>query len=222
MNFTSFGCCFVWGNEMRDTTPTQASNSTWPALLAQHLKLPYECHAQAGHGNFSITNQVLDQIATDEPALYVINWTWIDRFDYLDPNYQDGRWNTFRPGAHGAGNRYRPESTFYYRCIHSELRDKLTSLQNIKLVAMELESVGQPFIMTYMDDLLFDQRWNTTPSMLKQQEYLKSRMHTFNGDNMVEYAKNNGHNITPAAHPLEPAHRDLFNYALTNFGVDKI
>ena len=126
------------------------SQLTWPALLGRELNMPYDCYARPGSGNFFLAKQVLDQLATNDPALYVINWTWVDRFDFVDLNNKE-HWETLRPGQ---GNH--PHGDFYYRNLHSELRDKLHSLQSIKLVALELLAARQPFIMTYMDDLIFD------------------------------------------------------------------
>jgi len=133
MKLKSFGCSFIWGSELPDVPipGNIPSQLTWPALLSRELNLQYECHAWPGRGNFFTAKQVLDQLAINEPTLYVVNWTWIDRFDFVDKDYTDGRWETLRPGRNN-----HPHGDFYYRNLHSELRDKLHTLQLIKLITM--------------------------------------------------------------------------------------
>jgi len=233
MKLKSFGCSFIWGSELPDIQlPKNFSNLTWPALLSHELNMSYECHAGAGRGNFFIANQVLDQLATNDPALYVINWTWIDRFDFFDLNNK-GPWETLRPGLEN-----HPHGDFYYRNLHSELRDKLHSLQLIKLVTLELLAAGQPFIMCYMDELIFAQQWHTTPSMIKQQEFLKSHMLHWKTNqkeliNWSLWAMQQGHAVTKSNHLLESGHKLVCQHVLkrlrrgkitnaSQFAVDKI
>ena len=210
-----------------------ASQLTWPALLSRQLGMVYECYAHPGRGNFFIANQLLDNLAKNEPALHVINWTYIDRFDFVDQDYTDGRWETLRPGRNN-----HPHGDFYYRNLHSELSDKLHSLQLIKLVTMELLAAGQPFIMTYMDDLIWDQRWRTTPAICQQQEFLKPYMlHWGLKDhdpmNWSGWAVQQGHPVTAQNHLLESGHDLVFTEVLrrlqageiatvSQFDIDKI
>ena len=223
MKLKSFGCSFVWGSEMPDVIiPGHVhSQLTWPARLSRKLDMPYECHAWPGRGNFFTANQVLDQLATNEPALYVINWTWIDRFDFVDLNNKE-HWETLRPGQ---GNH--PHSEFYYRNLHSEVSDKLHSLQLIKLITMELLAADQPFIMTYMDNLIFDQQWHTTPAMLKQQEFLQSKMLHWQTNqkeliNWALWAVKQGHSVTASNHLLESGHKLVFQDVLKRLQAGEI
>jgi len=208
------------------------SQLTWPARLSKHLGLDYECYAWPGRGNFFVANQVLDQLAIGKPALYVINWTWIDRFDFVDLNNRE-KWETLRPGR---GNHAHGD--FYYRYLHSELRDKLHVMQLIKLVTLELLASGCPFIMCYMDDLIFDQRWHTTPGMRKQQEFMRPLMLHWQDDqqqpvNWSLWAVKQGHAVTHSNHLLESGHDLVFKDVVrklqageittaSQFGIDKI
>ena len=198
-----------------------ASRLTWPARLSREFNMVYECYAHPGRGNFFIANQVLDNLAKHEPALHVINWTYIDRFDFVDLNNREV-WETLRPGR---GNH--PHGDFYYRNLHSELRDKLHNLQLIKLVTMELLAAQQPFIMTYMDDLIWDQRWHTTPAMIKQQEFVKPLMLHWQTDqqeliNWSLWAVQQGHAVTANNHLLESGHELVFQDVLARFQRDEI
>jgi hypothetical protein len=224
MKLKSFGCSFVWGSEMADADP-YPSQCSWPALLAQHLHMPYQCMARPGGGNLLIAEQILNHVAMPgagdqlmEPALFVINWTYIDRFDYT--NSKNNRWDTIRPG--GAWDGQEELADYYFRNLHSQYRDKLTTLMHIKLCIDAMQQAGHEFVMTYMDHLIFETQWHTSPTVLRLQEYIRPHMQQFNGRNMLEYSRDRGHDFGHQAHPLESAHEDLFQYVLANFAVDKI
>jgi hypothetical protein len=212
MKLKSFGCSFVWGSEMSNADKLP-SKHTWPALLADHLHMPYQCLARPGSGNLHIAEQILTHVA-QEPAVFVINWTYIDRFDYVDPS--NDQWNTIRPGAEDSMAQH------YYRNLHSQYRDKLTTLMQIKLCVDALEQAGHEFVMTYMDQLIFETEWHAGPAVLNLQQHIQPHMQQFDGMNMLEYSRGRGHSIGHLAHPLESAHADLFQWALGNFGIDKI
>ena len=211
MNLKSFGCSFIYGSELSDEDGdvpgqgrTHYSRLTWPAHLAQHLTYNYLCYARPGAGNLQIAERVLTHLATNEPALFVINWTFIDRFDYIQLNNPlklvDPAWATLMPvdTTDIAG--------MYYKNLHSETRDKLTTLMSVRLVIDTLKQKNCPFIMTYMDELMFDRQWNTTPAITDLQDYINPHMTTFDGMNFQQWSKKNGHAITNIGHPLESAH----------------
>jgi len=224
MNLKSFGCSFIYGSELSDEIlydpskkqPPHYSKLTWPAHLAQHLNYNYLCYARPGAGNLQIAERALTHLATNETALFVINWTFIDRFDYVDINdpivdrQQHNQTDKLNP-------KLLPWSTImpidktdiakiYYKDLHSEMRDKLTTLMSIKLVLDTLRQKNCPFIMTYMDDLMFDKRWHTTPAIIDLQDYILPHMTTFEGLNLQQWSKKNGYPITRLGHPLEQAH----------------
>ena len=109
MNLKSFGCSFIYGSELSDEIiydpskhrSPRHSKSTWPAHLARHLNYDYQCYARPGAGNLQIAERVLSHLATNETALFVINWTFIDRFDYFDINnptrFFNNTWSTIMP-----------------------------------------------------------------------------------------------------------------------------
>lgn len=200
----------------------QCSQLTWPALLSRSLGLQYKCYAWPGRGNFFIASQVLDQLARNESALYVINWTWIDRHDFISTDPKGDPWKTLMPGK-----KAHEHADFYYRNLHSELRDKISCLQLIKLVTLELLASGQPFIMTYMDDLIFDQRWHVTPGMQKQQAFVEPLMLHWeleNHDpmNWSGWAAQQGHEVSEYYHLLASGHELVFQDVLARFQRDEI
>lgn len=203
MKLKSFGCSFVFGNDLADANDgstqilIEPSRSTWPALLAKHLDYEYQCHAWGGLGNLQIAERVLGQVNT-EPALFVVNWTWIDRFDYVQA--QDNAWNTIRPTC------TTEQAEYYYRHFHSQYRDKLTTLMMIKLAIDSVRQHGHSLIMTYMDDLIFETEWHTSPAVLELQNYIRPFMTSFQGKTFLQWSQQQGFPINENWHPLEEAH----------------
>jgi len=207
MKLKSFGCSFIFGSELSDdglsATPSQL---TWPAYLAQHLDREYNCYARPGAGNLQILENILNQSALSGPEdLFVIGWSWIDRFDYYDtiynPKIKRTPWSTIMPID------TTNVAKVYYKELHSEYRDKFTSLCYIRLAIDTLFQKKIPFIMTYIDELLFDQRWHVTPSVNDLQQYIEPCMTKFNGLTFLEWSRKNNYPETTQWHPLETAHR---------------
>jgi len=213
MKLKSFGCSFVFGTDLADANDgatqllIQPSNNTWPARIAQHLGYDYECFAWAGLGNLQILERVLSQ-ANTEPAVFVVNWTWIDRFDYV----QDDNWTNIRPTCN------TPQADYYYRHFHSQYRDKLTTLINIKLAIDTLQQHGHQIVMSYMDDLIFETEWHVSPAVLELQDYVRPYMIRFEGKTFLEWSRDRGYYINERMHPLEHAHAAAADY-LINHGL---
>jgi hypothetical protein len=110
-----------------------------------------------------------------------------------------------------------PLANTYYRDLHSEYRDKFTCLSYIKLAIDTLNQKNIPFIMTYMDELLFDQRWHITLALLDLQEYVKPYMTAFEGQSFLEWSRSQGYAETAAWHPLEDAHKAAGDYMIKVF-----
>jgi hypothetical protein len=217
MNLTSYGCSFIFGTDLPDAemipnTPGKPSQLSWPALLAKHLDYRYRSRAYPGCGNLLIAERILLDLdrLVKEKSMVVVGWTWIDRFDYNDPNKKDS-WETVRPADN------TDLTNTYYKNLHSEYRDKLSSLMTIKLVIDTLQQNNIPFIMTYIDSLLFDQRWHTSESIEYLQEYVKPYMTTFEGQTFLEWCQAKNYSISPTLHPLEQAHRAGADYMIKVF-----
>ena len=110
----------------------------------------------------------------------------------------------------------------YYRELHSEYQDKLTSLTYIKTAVDTLRQKNIPFVMTYMDHLLFDQKWHATPAIVDLQNYIKPYMNLFDDKTFLEWSKSKGFKITAQAHPLEPAHLAAAEYMIKVFDKQNI
>jgi hypothetical protein len=211
MMLKSFGCSFVFGTDLPDDNRTGSyaaySRLTWPALIAKQLDMRYHCYARPGAGNLRILEQVLTQAATNEQDFFVIGWTWIDRFDYRDITNET--WRTILP----VETDERAE--FYYRNLHSEYADKLKTLIYIRTAVDVLEQKDIPFLMTYMDPLMFDRTWHATPAITDAQDRILPYMTEFNGDTFLNWSKQNGYEISATLHPLESAHRSAADIILS-------
>lgn len=206
MKLKSFGCSFIFGTDLSDGGKevyyASGSRLTWPALVAQQLGLEYETHARPGSGNLQILERLLNHIEPD--TVYVVAWTWIDRFDYVDPEHKmpwpGTKWLTLMPTDQDT------VANQYYRHVHSEYQDKLTTLMCMHTAIQHLRDNHCRFIMTYMDHLTFCQQWNHTPGMMLLQQKIKPYMSDFQGENFLDWSRQRGFEISHSAHPLETAH----------------
>lgn len=214
MKLKSFGCSFTYGSDLSDCGPvTQGypgylispSKSTWPALLAQSLNAKYECHAKPGIGNLQIYNSILAQIESTDSDFFVINWTWTDRFDFMDPLTE--QWATLRPGSDNK------EHKLHYKYFYNQYHSMITNASYINSAIQLLEKHNIKFIMTAVDSVLFDTvdpGWQDPRAITLLQNEIKPHITDFDGQTFLEWAKSNDHKISPAWHPLESAHRAAF------------
>lgn len=213
MIIKSFGCSFIFGTDLSDARPDwigqQHSLLTWPALLAKKLGYQYQCHAHGGAGNLCILNRLLVHLAHNEDAMFIVNWTYIDRFDYRDVNGGPlgmNDWKQIRPGDDSK------LAVTYFQHLHSEHRDKITSLMAINAALDILLQQDRKFIMTNMDDLLFDQKYNVDPGIKLLQNKIKPYITTFQGQNFLSWSDSKGFAISDTSHPLEQAHSEASEY----------
>jgi hypothetical protein len=226
MKLKSFGCSFIFGSDLADDgrnlpIPT-SSNHTWPALLASKNNYNYECLARPGSGNLQIAERVLSHQFDEQPTFFIIGWTWIDRFDYRNSFISNtplaskwNNWKTLMPNDNSS------LAKIYYQDLHSEFQDKLCSLMYIKLVIDTLTQKNIPFLMTYMDQLLFDQQWNCTPAVIELQNFVRPYMTQFEGHSFLDWSQKNGYAVSDTLHPLEQAHRAAADYMITVFDKQK-
>jgi hypothetical protein len=211
MKIKSFGCSFIYGSDLsdqfdHDIPPFARSDFTWPALLAKKYNLDHECFAEPGQGNFKILCDLIAQASLSDPALVIVNWTWIDRFDYTDSHEQ---WKTLRPSEDTSIEK------FYYRHLHSQLNDVLKSVYYINTAIDFLLARQYPFIMTYMDyNLLipFDPNWHDPRYLEIIQKKISKYLHTFEEKNFLDWSRDQGFAVSDRWHPLEQAHQSAAEY----------
>lgn len=92
------GDSYIWGNELTDSNNSHYSQLTWPALLAQYLKLDYECVAQYGAANNAISRHVLnccEKFKNINSIFVIVQWTFDNRFEFrmrYDTMQADSPW----------------------------------------------------------------------------------------------------------------------------------
>jgi hypothetical protein len=191
MKIQSFGCSFLAGDELSD--PTQ----TWPAIIAQRLGLGHDNHARGGVGNLRICHRVLHH-ARNSDTIVIVNWTFADRVDLNPGNH---RWKTIRPGE------TIPLNEIYYKHLQSDWQDKLNSLIWVSTAIEYLQDQKIPFLMTYMDHLLFEQRPSDNSHAIRYlQSKISPHLRNFDGDNFLEWSKKKQFLITERNHPMDTAH----------------
>lgn len=211
MKLKSFGCSFTYGTDLSDCFGPMPgledpSKLTWPALTAANLRLPYECYAWPGIGNFKILCDVINQATLDDPAIFVINWTWIDRFDFVNDLEH---WDTVRPGQNCK------RSNIYYRHFHSHFKDMIDSVYNINTAATFLLDQRIPFVMTCMDYNILatvDPNWHDPKYLSAIQKRIKTYLVSFDGKNFLDWSREKAFPISNKWHPLEEAHAAAADY----------
>jgi len=211
MLLKSFGDSFVFGTDLDDANDgatqllIQPSQKTWSARIAQHLGYDYECFAWAGLGNLQIAERVLSQVKC-QPCLFLISWSWVDRYDHM-PDSQN-IWKTIQPTNTDAPAQY------YYKNFHNQYTDKLRTLTYIKACMDTVNQHGHQLIMTYMDGLIFETEWHTSPAIVQLQDSIRPHMFTFGGKTFLQWAKDKNFSINTRLHPGEDAHQDAFELLL--------
>lgn len=209
MRVKSFGCSFIFGNELKDDghdgTKATPSQFTWPALIAEKLNADYQCFARPGAGNFKILEQVLHQAGLDNSdTVFVVGWTYIERFDYIVDGNKDSHWREHWETITSMTDS--PQAKAYYQWFHTELKDKLSSLIYVRTAIDTLKAKNIPFVMTCMDDLLLDRRWHIPVSVTDTQDYVAPYLLDFEGQNFLAWSQGKNFAIGQWMHPLEDAH----------------
>jgi hypothetical protein len=213
----AFGDSFLFGSDLSDIQDKESvqwhypSRLTYPALIAKKLAVTYYCTALPGQGNKVIADDIIRAVAQrGNDMLYIINWSWIDRFDYVDGK---GRvnvagWQSILPGDEN------DTAHFFYKNLHSEIDSKLSNLLYIHSALTCLLQNKCKFIMTYMDNLLFDTRYHCPPSIDYLQRAIQNHMQTYQGKNFLEWSKEQELAISESWHPLEESHQKAAEYWL--------
>lgn len=214
MILRSFGCSFIFGNclhdDGRDGPWPTPSNHTWPALLAKKYGLDYVCNARGGSGNMHIADKTMMRAIwareKNSQEIFVVQWSYIDRFDWInlrqhqDHHAMHNGWSSVLPGSNNE------EAKAFYRLFHTQLFDQYRSLMQAAATVDLLLRYQQPFLMCYVDPLMFERRFPLPLTLTNLQEHLYPHMKDFEGENFVHWSRQRGFPISDIGHPLEQAH----------------
>ena len=214
----AIGDSFTRGDELADCLvehgPKIYSKNTWPALIAKSLNANYKCSAVGGKGNHWISWQVAVHIHNYKSvdSLFIINWSWLERFDYVDINNND--WLTTHPRHEDKLNHY------FYRNLDSDLWNVHRNRQQIHSTVALLKEHNIDFIMTCIDPMCW---FKTLDSQHESTSWWESALSTirnqtipnikdFDGMTFLEWSKHNKFSFGPNGHPLEDAHSAAAQY----------
>jgi hypothetical protein len=209
MKIKIFGCSFMAGTDL------SSADLVWPSVIARDLGMQAENFARAGIGNLRIMESVL--LHADPDSINIIGWTWIDRFDVLPSTTET--WATLRPVLD------HELAEHYFRYFHGQYRDMLTNLAYITAAIDHLERSNAPFLMTVMDNLLFESvraEWHPPAAVHSMQSRVKPHVTYFDQKTFLQWARHNQFPISATLHPLESAHQaaaDLIKKTDERFSV---
>lgn len=224
----SFGDSFTWGTDLSDSTPgmPRPSQLTWSALFARHRGLKYTCLARPGASNheiarifFNYSNDITDQ------DLVVINWSWIDRWEYFNSNLPKHLYGPTHNEFFWLEDQHqwvqvRPDDNkekHYWANYHSELNDKWKSLQLIYSAKSWLDKRKIPYLMTCVDSLIIDQEFHTPNYILTLQNEVLDSLFWFDNQGFVDWSRTKGYPVSAGWHPLELAHSQAAELIFTSF-----
>lgn len=210
----SYGCSFVYGSDLPDTSDDQIkpSQCTWPALIARELDMEYKCYAHPGVGNNYIAQRVIQN--ADPDSLNIIVWSWIDRWEFFD--ITDNRWTTVRP----TGTEDHPLAEIYYKHLQSELQDKWQSLNYIYSTHEYLRRNNIPFVSHIMDELLLDVTHHCPSYIATLQDDIRDTIERFpSHTTFLTWSQVNNFPISTGMHPLEEAHHAAAEVWLEKYSI---
>lgn len=224
----SFGDSFTWGTDLSDYNPNmpRPSKFTWPALFAERLGFEHTCLARPGASNHEIARLFFNYSdSMNEQDLVIINWTWLDRWEYFDPNlpkHQHGpmhreffwledqhQWIQVRPGD--------DREKHYWANYHSELNDKWKSLQLIHSVKSWLDKRRIPYLMTCVDTLIKDKEFHTPNYIVALQQEVLDSILWFDDQGFVDWSRARGYPVSAGWHPMDLAHSRAAELIFTSF-----
>jgi len=217
----AFGDSFTRGDELTDCpavssdNPFPHSKQTWPAILAKTLRIEYDCRATGGRGNQYISNQVNRHIEFEKPYLFIVNWTYFGRFDFIDHN---DRWSTICPGSEDKIGKD------YYRNFDNDIWNLHRNLQIMHSVLSLLEANKIDFIFTCHDPAFkhtIDTLRHNCPEAARNHWHksiqilsnlVVPKIIEFEGLTFTDWSVKHSYPIGSGQHPLEKAHAEAAKY----------
>lgn len=210
----AFGDSFLFGSDLSDIQDIDSkqwffsSKLTYSALIAKKLQAEYYCTALPAQGNKVISDDIVRAISYHgNKMFYIINWTWIDRYEYIaQTKVGTEGWHSTLPVDNGY------ESQYFYKHFYNDLDAKLSNLMYIYTALNCLLDNRCQFLMTYMDHLLFDKQFYCPASVDLLQNTIQKYTSTYKGKNFLEWSKEQELPISEAWHPLEESHQKAAEY----------
>lgn len=223
----SAGCSFIHGSELGDEVPF--SQQTYPALLANHLAIDYDCIAYPSASNQGITKKILDY-KDKQDCLFVIQWTFPSRlgvnlsYKYADKNNKQTHWFDLAPNNWDLIGHFQE---------YKEYTAQLKTLGIDKLSNTVYKHMGNDENFIFQTKLCMDcVKLNLTEA---KAQYLfvagcndiigigtrfgQSNIASFENKGFVEWCKHKNFDIGKFKHPLQQAHRSAADYLVSNVNM---
>lgn len=201
------GCSFAYGEELGDP-----SSSSWPALVAEHLKVDLLNLAKPSYSNDGI---VADLVATSlnqehYDDLVIVGWTSYLRLEFID----DEGWFSTLPNYKQAGHRQEISDI-----ILKYANDKWLYRRWLTQVILLQEYLKSKHIKYLFFNVFDTQKKNIEYKNIPQFKTLFNKIDTsrFVGwpdQGMVEWAYPSP--VGPRGHPLELGHKKTADHLLEN------
>ena len=216
----SFGDSFIFGSEIEGNHDGYLA---WPGIASVHLKAKFESRAMPGCSNDSIAREIFSYYQNNPTTdLAVINWTWIMRWDYFLK--KEKLWETLGVGKSDLlkaenQNLYKKLTHLYHEYIlDNQMLNKWNNLKTAYSVTNFLKNNNIPFVQTYMDNELVDDKWFNDDYIDHMRKFCKNNFHDFDGLNFLDWSREKNFKITePGWHPLEDAHHAAAEYWLPTY-----
>ena len=222
----AFGDSFTRGDELANCSTKGTHNpyfvfstDTWPALLAKKLGIGYDCIALGGRGNQWISWAVQQCPEHYIDCLFIVNWTYFGRFDYVDCKDE---WQTMSP------NSNKNVSHEYYKTFDNDIWNLNRNIQIMYATLHLLKENSIDYIFTCQDagvkqtidtlrsEYVLNNQTTWRKSISSLSKPIVSNITDFEGLTFREWADKHDYPVGPGGHPLEKAHAEAAKYINTN------
>lgn len=222
----------VFGTGLSDhANKFDASNLTWPALLAKHQNRQYLCVAQPGYSNMAIARTVINacQQNRDKDLFVAVSWTFLNRFEFrfaYDPwANKDGSkdlefyssWFNFSSRDLGDTERHIAQSKkstlrfvedFYRHVAHDTIYEYYATLKEIVFLQNYLKVNSIPYVFTLLHNFFNKDIHDHNVQALYQQIDFEPWYFFPPLRGFISWALENNYEITDCEHPSDLAHQD--------------
>ena len=212
----SAGCSFIQGSELGDEVPY--SKNTYPALLAKHYNLDYDCIAYPSASNQGIAKKIFDYKNIQE-CLFVVQWTFPSRlgvdlsYNYFDKNKNKTNWFDLAPNNWDLIDHFHE-----YREYTQQLKD----LNIDKLHDVVYRHTGNDVNFMFYTNLAIRATQQLLDSTKTPYIFIAgcnavcniNCVHDIDGLGFVEYCDAKQFEKGPHNHPLHEAHQSICNFIL--------
>ena len=219
------GCSFIQGCELGDENGSKGySEHTYPALIAKHFDLSYECLAYGGASNTSIAHMILNHDISD--SILLVQWTYEWRVGMhlameCNADHRNGtHWFDFAP------NNWLFDDTKF---APDRYIKKLVKMGVHEFTENFYKYLGNDNTFLYLTDLAmksvlyYAQQNNSKPIFFTASPNLQGMngCRGFGPDNIdfLSYCTLNNCPIAPMGHPLHQGHRLTADYVLQNVNI---